>query len=69
MNAIKKVRDKIAKETFEKAKEYFKPGDTVTVSLIQRYCRSGYNSATSVYKMLLSKGLTEESKKGLSKMK
>lgn len=69
MDRIKELRRQMEQETFEKAQEYFKPGDTVTVPLIQRYCSSGYHSASGAYQMLLDEGFTEEIKKGISKVR
>lgn len=40
--------------------QMFKSGDDISVSLIQRKCRVGYNSAYRVFENLVEDGLVEK---------
>ena len=39
---------------------HFKSGDDISVSLIQRKCQVGYNSAYRTYNMMISDGLIKK---------
>lgn len=42
--------------------QMFKSGDDITVSLIQRKCQVGYNSASRTFENLVEDGLVEKVK-------
>jgi hypothetical protein len=47
-NVIKETQDKQDHQTKELVIEYFKSGDDISISLIQRKCKVGYFSASRV---------------------
>ena len=48
--------------------QMFKSGDDISVSLIQRKCQVGYNSASRAFENLVEDGLIEKGKEyGVSK--
>jgi len=47
----------------------FSSGDDISVSLIQRKCRCGYNSAYMVFEMLVEDDLIERGPTSLGKMR
>ena len=53
---IKDYQEKIDEELRERVENRFKSGDEISVSLIQRYCKSGYYSASRVLSTLIREG-------------
>ena len=58
----KEHNDKVDAELIEKVNIFFSSGHDISVSLIQRKCRSGYFSASRVLQKLIDDGKVKEGK-------
>jgi len=62
-SSFKEIQDKQDKVTLENIKGRFTSGDNISVPLIQRYGRCGYNSAYRVFEKLVSEGKIKRGEK------
>lgn len=65
---IKQIQEKQDETVMDLISIMFKSGDDISVSLIQRKCKAGYNSASRTFEKLINEGLiTNEDSYGQSK--
>lgn len=58
-NNIEKIQAEQDAKVKETALQMFKSGDDISISLIQRKCKAGYNSAYRVFEDLIKTGIVK----------